>query len=229
MDNLFSRVIGDTAEPPGPLPFAATTSTGEPRTDLWGQYEAGHLTLSDLADMDLWPATLDEASFDPETEAPADLVITLNRRWKKVACARGKRPLTADELAARRAAVVAARVEVVNAERDRRLTGGFRYDFGGTIGPTVLQTRDADDKVNWLVSKGIYRDLVAAGQGAQMAARFRSADNVTFLVSVADGLAALVAMETWGAAVLARSWALKDALADGADPAGLDITQGWPD
>lgn len=226
--NLFSYVIDGVASAPGPLPFAATTSAGEPRTDLWGQFEAGYLTLADLADMDLWPATLDAVAFDSETETSADLVMTLNKRWKKVAAVRGKRPLSTDELAARRAAV-AARVEAVNAERDRRLTGGFRYDFGGAIGPKVLQTRDAEDKVNWLISRGAYRDAVDAGHGAALGAEFRSADNTTFTVSLSDGLAALVAMERWGKAVMSRSWALKDALAAGADPATLDLTTGWPD
>lgn len=101
MENLFCPVVDGVAGIPGPLPFAATTSTGEPRTDLWGQYTAGYLTLADLADMNLWPATLKDVPFDPETEAALDLVMTLNTKAKTVACVRGKRALTADELAER--------------------------------------------------------------------------------------------------------------------------------
>lgn len=227
--NLFCRVIDGAALPPAPLPEEASADDGRRFSSLADQLAAGHLTVADLADLfDLWPATLDEVPFDPATEAAADLVMTIDPIDAVVVCVRGKRPLTADELAARRAAAVAALVEAVNAERDRHLAGGFTYDFGGDIGPKTLQTRDAEDKVNWLISRGAYRDAVAAGHGAALGAEFRSADNTTFTVSVADGLAALVAMERWGKAVMSRSWALKDALAAGADPAGLDITQGWP-
>nr|USU31124.1 hypothetical protein NG677_17500 [Methylobacterium sp. OTU13CASTA1] len=100
--DLFCLVVGGVASAPGPLPFAATTSTGEPRTDLLGQYEAGYLTLADIADMSLWPANLNEVPFDPETEAPADLIMTLDHGARTVAAVRGKRPLTPEEIEARK-------------------------------------------------------------------------------------------------------------------------------
>lgn len=229
MPNLFCFVVDGVALPPAPLPEVATAHDGRLFSSLADQLANGRLAVADIAELfDLWPATLDEASFDPASEAPTDLVMTIDPIDAVVVCFRGKRPLTADELAARRASAVAARVEAVNAQRDQHLTGGFTYDFGGDIGPKTLQTRDAEDKVNWLISRGAYRDAVAAGHGSVPGATFRSADNTTFTVTIAAGLAALVAMETWGAGVMARSWALKDTLAAGTDPAGLDITQGWP-
>lgn len=101
--NLFSAIADGIASVPDTLPFEAVTPAGEPRTDLWGQYEAGHLTLPDLADMDLWPATLVEVPFDAEIEAATDLVMTLDTKAKTVAAVRGKRALTAAELAEREA------------------------------------------------------------------------------------------------------------------------------
>jgi len=100
-DPLFCVVTNGVASDPAPLPFEATTSKGEPRTDLAGQYAQGFLTLADLADMGLWKATLTEVPYNPDTEAPTDITKTLNTKAKTVACVRGKRPLTAEEIAAR--------------------------------------------------------------------------------------------------------------------------------
>ena len=228
--NLFCLVVNGEVLPPAPLPEGATAHDGRLFSSLAGQIAAGDLTVSDLAELfDLWPATLDEVPFDPATEAPSDLVMTIDPIDGVVVCVRGKRALTADELAARQAAAVSAMVEAVNAERDRRLTAGYTHDFGGDIGPRLLQTRDADDKLNWLTSQATYSALVAGGQGSTLGAQFRGADNRTVVVTFAQGLAALLAMAAWGAAIMGRSWALKDALAAGADPSTLDLNSGWPD
>ncbi|AEI71089.1 hypothetical protein [EBPR siphovirus 2] len=113
--------------------------------------------------------------------------------------------------------------------RDAKLTAGYAHDFGPE-GIHLLQTRDADDKLNWLTSQAAYSAAVAQGAGAMMGATFRSADNETFTVSLADGLAALLAMAAWGKAIYGRSWALKDDIEAAATHAALDavdIDVGW--
>lgn len=118
----------------------------------------------------------------------------------------------------------------VNTLRDTKLTGGCVYDFGAA-GVHVLQTRDADDKINWLTSQAAYGAAVAGGLGAQPGAQFRSVENATFTVSYAEGLAALLAMAAWGAAIFARSWELKDAIEAAEDAESLDainIQADWP-
>lgn len=118
----------------------------------------------------------------------------------------------------------------VNARRDALLSDGFTPSDGPLAGKT-LQTRDADDKLNWVTSQAAYSAAVAAGQGDAPVVKFRSADNTTIVVTISEGLAALLAMAAWGQSIMDRSWALKDAIAAAADQAALDaidITAGWP-
>lgn len=129
-------------------------------------------------------------------------------------------------LSARKEALVAE----VEARRDSLIRGGFTYDFGAP-GPRTLQTRDNDDKINWLTSQAAYSAAVAMGQGAIEGAEFRDAANGRFTVTYSAGLAALLAMAAWGSAVYQRSWDLKDAI-DAAsshdDLDDIDIEAGWP-
>jgi hypothetical protein len=123
--------------------------------------------------------------------------------------------------------------EAIEAHRDALLAGGFTVpqSASAALAGKVLQTRDSDDRTNWLVSQASYSAAVAAGSGATVAAKFRSADNVTVTISYAEGLDVLLAMAAWGAAVMDHSWALKDALAAAADAAAVDaigIEADWP-
>ncbi len=123
-----------------------------------------------------------------------------------------------------------AKAAAIDARRDATLTGGYTVASGPMAGK-VLQTRDVDDRTNWLVSQASYSAAVAAGQGAVENAEFRTADNSTFVVSYTDGLGVLLAMAAWGAAVMRNSWTLKDAVTAAADETALDaidIETGWP-
>jgi len=89
-----------------------------------------------------------------------------------------------------------------------------------------LQTRDLEDRTNWLTSQASYAAAVSAGFGDVADATFRTADNATVTVTYAEGLDVLLGMAAWGRAIFERSWTLKDALAAG-EP--IDITTGWPE
>lgn len=124
----------------------------------------------------------------------------------------------------------AAKLAAINIRLDIILTGGFTVPFGAMTGK-VLQTRNLEDRTNWLVSQASYSAAVAAGQGAVEGAKFRTAENETFTLSYADGLAVLLAMSAWGAAAMDNSWSLKDAVALAEDETALDaidIEAGWP-
>lgn len=134
--------------------------------------------------------------------------------------------LAPEPLPARKARLL----EAVNTRRDGLITGGYSHEFG-EVGRHVLQTRGADDKLNWLTSQAAYEAAVRAGLGNNPGARFRSAANVTFVVTYQEGLAALLAMAAWGAAIFDRSWTLKDSIEAALDDAALDavdINSGWP-
>ncbi len=123
-----------------------------------------------------------------------------------------------------------AKLAAINAKRDAVLTGGYTVQSGDMAGK-VLQTRVLEDRTNWLISQGSYTAAVAGGHGAVVGARFRTADNATFTLSYADGLAVLLAMAAWGAAAMDRSWALKDAALAASSAAALDevdVEAGWP-
>lgn len=111
------------------------------------------------------------------------------------------------------------------------LTAGFTAPAGTLLAGKVLQTRDNNDRTNWLTSQASYSAAVAAGQGATMGAEFRTADNAIIILSYSDGLNVLLAMAAWGKAVMGNAWKLKDQIRDAATRADLeaiDITQGWP-
>lgn len=124
----------------------------------------------------------------------------------------------------------AFKVAAINTRRDALLAAGFTPSQGRLAGKT-LQTRDADDKINWKLSRDAYKEAVEAGFGAAPQATFRTAANETVTLTIAEGLTVLTAMQAWGVAVLGRSWALKDAIAGAADTAALDaidVDEGWP-
>lgn len=144
-------------------------------------------------------------------------------RWKWVV-----RPGTADELEQAKA----ERRAEVDAKRDAVMAGGF-VPTNGPVAGHRLQTRNLDDRTNWLTSQAAYSAAVAGGHGAVMGAKFRTAGNQTIDASYADGLATLLEMAAWGAAVMDRSWVLKDIEIGGAETfealAAIDIEAGWPE
>ena len=123
----------------------------------------------------------------------------------------------------------AAKKAAINAKLETVLTGGFTVP-AGTMAGKVLQTRNLEDRTNWLISQTSYSAAVAGGMGAVEGAQFRTADNSTFTVTFAEGLNVLLAMAAWGAAAMNNSWTLKDAVAAAEDLAALDavdIEAGW--
>jgi len=117
----------------------------------------------------------------------------------------------------------------VNAWRDKVLQGGFHVS-GGTLDGEILQLRDNDDKINWLTSKDMYRDQIAAGNGSVAGAPLRTLGNTTFNLTFDEGFAVLSGMALWGASVWQLSWDLKDAIEGAAtalDALQIDYTAGW--
>ena len=141
--------------------------------------------------------------------------------------------LTPEEIAAMTptfADLKASKHAAVAARLDTLLTGGFTVPTG-TLAGKVLQTRNLEDRTNWLISQASYSAAVAAGQGATENASFRTADNETIVLTYIEGLTVLLGMAAWGAACMGVSWALKDQIAAAADETALDaidIDAGWP-
>lgn len=124
----------------------------------------------------------------------------------------------------------AAKIAAINAKLETVLTSGYTVAAGTMQGET-LQTRNLEDRTNWLISQASYSAAVAMGHGAVEGATFRTADNSTFTVSFSEGLGVLLAMAAWGAAAMSNSWALKDAARAAEDLTTLDavdIEGGWP-
>lgn len=123
-----------------------------------------------------------------------------------------------------------AKKKQISALLDQYLSSGYSHDFGGEIGIKILQTRNSDDRTNWLTSQASYAAAVAAGSGNILGAAFRTEDNVNIILSYADGLNVLLSMAAWGASLYAHSWALKDACTTAVDEATLDainIESNW--
>lgn len=122
----------------------------------------------------------------------------------------------------------------VAASIDRRRDTAFLAGFAPASGPLagkVLQTRNVEDRTNWLTSQAAYSAAVAGGLGSASGATFRTADNETITCTYAEGLQTLLAMAEWGKEVMGASWALKDAVAAARDLTALsaiDMEAGWP-
>lgn len=120
----------------------------------------------------------------------------------------------------------------INAKRDECFRGGFTVTGTGTaLDGHVLQTRDIEDRTNWLTSQAAYAAAVAGGMGAAPGATFRTASNATIELTFFQGLNVLLAMAGWGKTVMGNSWVLKDAVEAAADQAALDaidVEAGWP-
>lgn len=107
---------------------------------------------------------------------------------------------------------------------------GFSYDFGGEYGVLVLQTRETDLPF-WLALAQVASIQISMGQGGASVGAIRSAENVNVPVTASQALTAMLSMQQHLGAILAASWALKDAVAAAADHAALDaidIDSGWP-
>lgn len=175
------------------------------------------------------------AEADTFTDLPDNLLLITEDQWgdepQPGQLWQGNIPATfyppvADVLANRKE----ARRAEIYAKRDEIFGAGFTVPSGPMQG-AVLQVRDNEDRTNWLTSQASYSTAVAMGHGDVVNASFRCADNTTHIVSYREGLQTLLAMAAWGAAVMARSWELKDAIAAAADLAELDaidIGTGWP-
>lgn len=104
---------------------------------------------------------------------------------------------------------------------------------GGPLAGNTLQTRDNDDRTNWLTSQAAYLAQINAGNGEVVGASFRTANNVTISCTFQDGYSALLSMASWGASIFHRSWQLKDQLSaattkEELDAVMVDLNNGWP-
>ena len=127
--------------------------------------------------------------------------------------------------------VAAAMRAAVNARRDEILGAGYQHNFGGSAGVRTLDNRNLSDARNWLILARRVDRMIAAGDGADLVG-VRDASNDTFTAAADTVKTALDSMEDWGAAVLAASWALKDAIEaaeNGAALDAIDINAGWPE
>ncbi|TPG14369.1 hypothetical protein [Sphingomonas oligophenolica] len=133
-------------------------------------------------------------------------------------------PLSAEEITARAETRRVAARAAVDARAEQAFFAGFAPANPAFAGQR-LQVRGVEDRTNWLTSQASYAAAVDKGYGDVVDASFRTAANTTVTVSYADGLDTLLGMAAWGRAILARSWAIKDAIAVD-EPYDLDT--GWP-
>lgn len=114
----------------------------------------------------------------------------------------------------------------INAKRDAIVAGGYRHNFGGTLGSRILDQRDARDETAWLVV-----DREASKLPPETPFPIRDARNDTFVTTAGAAVEAMGAMARWRMAVSKRSWDLKDAVAAAKTVAALDkidLNEGWP-
>lgn len=122
--------------------------------------------------------------------------------------------------------------QAIEDRANKEFQRGFTHTSGPLAGHT-LQCRDMEDRTNWLASQVAYSAAIAAGAGALPDAVFRTAANETITCTYQEGSEALLAMQSWGSAIMRRAWELKDAAAAAANIGELDLVlagldDGWP-
>ncbi|MDB5651950.1 MAG: hypothetical protein JWL62_3470 [Hyphomicrobiales bacterium] len=200
----------DTPQPNPAFALAPREIDGEPNP-AWTPWDEAQATVSaatDTAQAVLRARAGEPAEGDAELIAGALIVVSSDLLDKMKA--------------AKKAAVIQLAANAFAA--------GYTVD-GTDMGGQVLQVRDNEDRTNWLTSQAAYSAAVASGNGASLGAAFRTIGNETFNLSFAEGLQVLLGMAAWGAAIMARSWVLKDQIAaaqsvDALD--AIDVTAGWP-
>lgn len=123
----------------------------------------------------------------------------------------------------------AAKRSQVKAKREAAFRAGWVHDFGDA-GTHTLDLRHADDKTNWTLLLIKTSGMIAADLGAETVT-IRTAANESIEISATDANAAMTAFLAWGEAVLAKKWALDEAIAaaeDGEALAAVDIEADWP-
>lgn len=120
-------------------------------------------------------------------------------------------------------------LDLISAERDRRIALGCSIDFGGGMTFTADTRNDTDFRnINGLVTYAVTEQ--AAGRGAEATIPFRDAANVTHILTPDQVVALGRAVSQRVALIYATSWGIKDAVAGAPDQAALDaidISQGW--
>ena len=115
---------------------------------------------------------------------------------------------------------------------EAKLAWGFPVDFSEDgSDPQTLQLRTAEDKANWLTLMGAAEQALSAGLGDELATLpIRCTSNAMRLVTWRRAAEIMVALRAWGAAMMGRYWALKDAIEQAADAdlGAIDIEAGWP-
>lgn len=120
----------------------------------------------------------------------------------------------------------------VTARRDQIIAGGVTIDFGGEVGPKVLQTATEYDRSNWLTILAAAQAFAAMGQGEEPMNPIRTLDNTMVPVTVNEAITHMLTMQSKLGQVWLHAATLKDAIAAAEDQAELDaidIETGWPD
>lgn len=134
--------------------------------------------------------------------------------------------------------IVASLCTQVDAERERRTSLDFAYDFGETLatddageeieaGVRQLQMRPGD-RANWQALQGAALTAVVSGQQDAVLA-MRAEDNWNIQTTALQVLQVLAAMIQQGAALLFYGGALKSAIRSAEDPTTVEIEDGWPE
>lgn len=133
-------------------------------------------------------------------------------------------PPTLDDLKAAAAGTVQAR-------RDALIAGGVTIDFGGTVGPKVIQTATDYDRMNWITILTTAQAFAAMGQGAEAMNPIRTLDNTMVPATVDQAIAWMIEAQSRLGAAWRYAAELKDTIAAAADAAALaaiDLETGWP-
>ena len=123
-----------------------------------------------------------------------------------------------------------AKLTAVKQHVETLLQQGFPFEAGAGLGIQHLQTRDERDSTNWLTSQAAYQAQILAGNGSEVGAAFRTAENNTVYRSYQAAYELLLQLAAWGAALYQISWAKQDAIrtvTTATELAAISVEEGW--
>lgn len=114
----------------------------------------------------------------------------------------------------------------IEAKRDELLRGGYHFTYEGQI--LFLQTRDDEDRINWLGVLNAATIMVMSGKGADLT-KIRTGENATIEIPYYQVQVLMLQTLAYQSSIYEAAWKHKDAIKDMTMEQVLayDVESGW--
>lgn len=133
-----------------------------------------------------------------------------------------------EEIATLTLSVKQQKKQQIDAKRDTLLKGGYHFTHEGQ--ELTLQTRDDEDRINWLGILNAATAMIMAGAGDSLT-KIRTAENVTITITFSQAQLLMLQTLNYQSSLYGSAWDHKDALellTALEEVTAYDVESGWP-